>query len=407
MDVAQVRRFPYPYKAMVAICSDLDGTPDRDHYLNIVRFLNTEEDTPAGKGVGLEVGNTIYFDMPDSQFAYWNTDDAGREVVRKLIRSRHIDCFHSFGDLATTREHAKRALTELEEHGCRMECWVDHAVAATNFGADIMRGSGDLQGLPAYHADLTHRHGVRFVWRGRVTSVVGQDCARSINHLVSFRNPVSSARTAAKEMIKGILGRSGNAKFAMHGRNDLARRAQLRDGRTVYEFMRCNPHFGGVAAGDTADGFGDVLTDTLLQRIIQRGGTSILYTHLGKTREPGTVFSLKTIKALHNLADAADRGEILVTTTRRLLGFWLARKSVAVTKSREQHEEMVNIDTSSLRKSDMPCDLDGLTVYVENSKNARLFVDGSEIANAQRHPADEQGRESISVPWLPLRFPDW
>jgi hypothetical protein len=103
MDVAQVRRFPYPYKAMVAICSDLDGTPDRDHYLNIVRFLNTEDETPAGKGVGLEVGNTIYFDMPDNQFAYWNTDDLGREIVRKLIHSGHIDCFHSFGDLATTR----------------------------------------------------------------------------------------------------------------------------------------------------------------------------------------------------------------------------------------------------------------------------------------------------------------
>ena len=39
----------------------------------------------------------FYFDMPPDQFAYWNTDDAGREMVRALIRSGHIDCFHSFG----------------------------------------------------------------------------------------------------------------------------------------------------------------------------------------------------------------------------------------------------------------------------------------------------------------------
>jgi len=407
MDVAQVRRFPYPYKAMVAICSDLDGTPDRDHYLNIVRFLNTEDETPAGKGVGLEVGNTIYFDMPDNQFAYWNTDDLGREIVRKLIRSGHIDCFHSFGDLATTREYAQRALRELEEHDCRIECWVDHAVAATNFGADIMKGTGDVRDMPAYHADLTYRHGVRFVWRGRVTSVIGQDQRRSINNLISFQSPVLSVRTAAKELAKGILARTGNSKFAMHGRNDLARLTQLRDGHAVYEFMRCNPHFGGVAAGDTADGFSDVLNDTFLRRVIKRRGTSILYTHLGKTREPGSIFSRETIEALHNLAGAVDQGEILVTTTRRLLGFWLAKKSIVITKSREQQDEMIYIDTSSLRESDMPCDLGGIAIYVEDSKSARLFVDGVEIVDLQRNAKDEQGRQSISLPWSPLHFPAW
>jgi len=407
MDVAQIRRFPYPYKAMVAICSDLDGTPDRDHYLNIIRFLNTEDETPAGRGVGLEVGNTLYFDMPDNQFAYWNTDDLGREIVRNLIRSGHIDCFHSFGDLATSREHAKRALHELEEHDCRIECWVDHAVAATNFGADIMRGSGDVRDTPAYHADLSYRHGVRFVWRGRVTSVIGQDRRRSINNLFSLRNPASSVRTAAKELAKGILARTGNSKFAMHGTNDLARQAHLRDGHPVCEFMRCNPHFGGVSAGDTADGFGEVLNDTFLERLIDRRGSSILYTHLGKTHEPGSIFGRNIVEALHKLADAADQGEILVATTRRLLGFWLARKSIVVTKSCDKQVETVQIDTSSLRESDMPCDLGGIAIFVEDSKSARLFIDGVEIVDLQRNPADEQGRQSISLPWSPLHFPGW
>jgi hypothetical protein len=283
---------------------------------------------------------------------------------------------------------------------------VDHAVAATNFGADNMRGSGDVRDMPAYHADLSYRHGVRFVWRGRVTSMIGQDRRRSINNLFSLRNPVSSVRTAAKELAKGILARTGNSKFAMHGRNNLARQAQLRDGHLVYEFMRCNPHFGGVSAGDTADGFGEVLNDTFLERLISRRGFSILYTHLGKTREPGSIFGRNTVAALHKLAGAADQGEILVTTTRRLLGFWLARKSIVVTKSREQQDEMVYIDTSSLREMDMPCDLGGIAIYVENSKFARLFIDGVEIVDLQRNPIDEQGRQSVSLPWLPLQFPE-
>jgi hypothetical protein len=29
----KLRRFPYPYRAMLAICSDLDETPDRHVYL--------------------------------------------------------------------------------------------------------------------------------------------------------------------------------------------------------------------------------------------------------------------------------------------------------------------------------------------------------------------------------------
>ena len=105
---APLRWLPYPYGAMVAICSDLDGTPDRNAYWQIMRFLNTAENTAMGPGVNLEVGNSIYFDMPPDQFAYWNTDEAGRQMARALIHSGHIDCLHSHGELATSRDHARR-----------------------------------------------------------------------------------------------------------------------------------------------------------------------------------------------------------------------------------------------------------------------------------------------------------
>ena len=405
MSSPTIRPFPYPYKAMLAICSDLDETPDSDRYFEIARFLNTTEETAAGTGVGLEVGNTIYFDMPDDQFAYWNTDDVGREKVRKLIRSGHIDTFHSFGDLATTREHAQRALNELQEHGCRIECWVDHAVAPTNVGADIMQGRGDICGDPAYHADLSYEHGVRFVWRGRVTSVIGQDRRRHVPGLVSLRNPVATARTTAIEIAKGVLGRRGNSKFEMHGTNNLARETQLRDGRTVLEFMRCNPHWGGLSTGDTGDGLADVLTDKFLNRLVKRRGSSILYTHLGKTRFPDTLFNPATAAALRQLADARNRGDILVTTTRRMLVFWLLKQYLTVSISGQQSTESVHINTGALRELEMPCELDGLTIYVRNSQTARLFVDGEEISGLQRNTADDRGQQSVSIPWRPLEFP--
>jgi hypothetical protein len=225
-----LRPFPFPYRAALAICSDLDETPSAVAYLETARFLNTTEPTALGTGVGLEAGNTIYFDMPAGQFSYWNADDRGRGEVRALIRSGHVDCLHSFGDLATTRAHAGRALDELARHDCALGVWVDHGVAVSNFGADIMQGQGDVVGSAAYHADLTMDFGIQYVWRGRVTSVIGQNVPRRLAAIASRAHPVASAVTVLKESAKGALARLGSAKYRAHGSNDLAWSSQLRSG---------------------------------------------------------------------------------------------------------------------------------------------------------------------------------
>jgi len=406
MNAAELRAFPFPYKAMMTICSDLDKTPDSTRYFEIARFLNTDAETSAGKGVGLEVGNTIYFNMPNDQFAYWNTDDAGREMVRNLIRSGHIDCFHSFGDLAKNRDYAERALEELEKHGCRIECWVDHAAAPTNFGPDIMQGTGDIRGAPAYHADLTYEYGVRFVWLGRVTSIIGQNRSRSLRSLFSIGNPIASARTVAVEAAKGAFAKMGDVKYAMHGRNDVLRPVTLRDGHRVFEFMRCNPYWAGVSQGETANALGDVMTSAFLERLVQRQGVCILYTHLGKTDYPDTLFSEETIAALRRLADVANRGDLLVTTTRRVLGYCVAMQHIEAELVEVDSGETIFIDTSALNEQNMPCDLSGVTFYVKHSQSARIYVDGVEAVEVQRNAADECGHQSISIPWHPLSFPE-
>ncbi len=267
-----LRPWPYPYEAALAICSDLDETPTADDYFDMMRLLNTTETTRLGTGVGLEVGNSIYFDMPPSQFWYWNGDARAREAVRALILSGHVDCLHSFGDLASTRAHAGRALDELARHGCSMKVWVDHAVAPSNFGPDIMRGSGDVEGSPAYHADLTCAFGIEYVWRGRVTSVIGQDVPRRLGGIAQWRHPAASSMTAAKEAAKGWLGRAGSVRYISHRANDLLWTSRLRSGQTVNEFLRANPSWAGISVHETADGLGEVMTGSFLDRLVSRGG---------------------------------------------------------------------------------------------------------------------------------------
>lgn len=278
----KISRIPYPYKAMLAICSDLDETPDEKAYFELMRFLNTAEDTSCGKGINLEIGNSIYFSMPKGQFSYWNTDDAGRNKIHTLIRSGHIDCLHSLGDLIDTRKEVVTAFDALERNGCKLNVWVDHAVAPTNFGADIMHGHGDDIKHSAYHADLALKHGIRYVWTGRVTSVIGQDRPFSLRGIANWRYPVQSLDTLLREYVKHVIGHFKPYKYAMHVKNDLTGPYCLRDGQMVTSFLRCNPHWGGISSYDRGDGIHEIFTIKFFERLIARRGCAFFILILEK-----------------------------------------------------------------------------------------------------------------------------
>jgi hypothetical protein len=402
------RAFPYPFRAMMSICSDLDETPDEGVYRETIRFLNGTKTTAMGPGLGLEVGNTMYFDMPKGQFSYWNAGEKGRDIVRLLMRSGHIDCLHSFGDLATSRAHAEKALEELERHGCKLRVWVDHGVAPSNFGSDIMRGAGDVPASASYHADLTFGYGVRYVWVGRVTSVVGQDVPRRLKNIFDAAHPFASGKTLLKEGVKDLLAETVGGKYAMHAGNNVLREVALRDGRRTLEFIRCNPHPGGISSCDTADGLGCVLTPKVLDLLEERGGACILYTHLGKVRDRENPLRGETLIALRNLAERVRGGRILLTTTRRLLEYASTRRSLGFRVTREGDWTLLHLEgpageDPAGREAAAP---EGWTFYVEDPEKTRLFHNGLEVPALNRNPSDSTGNRSVSVPWTPLRMPE-
>jgi hypothetical protein len=398
----QRRAVPYPYRAALAICSDLDETADLEVYVETLRFLNGERATRFGDGVDLEVGNTIYFDMPPGHFSYWNTTDRGRAMIRELIRSGHIDCLHSFGDLAATRAHAARALDELSRHDCRLQVWIDHAVAPSNFGADIMRGQGDVAGSPVFHADLTCSFGIEYVWRGRVTSVAGQGVARQLRGIATRKHPVVSTLTVLKEACKGAVGSAVSGKYEMHATNAVLRAVALRSGHRVYEFLRCNPHSRGVSCGETASGIAEVLVDSTLQRLVDRGGFCVLYTHLGKGADPRHPISSASAAAFRRLASYSSGDRILVTTTRRLLGYCRAVEEIDWSAS--MRGDWLRIDVSTGSPAVPRSDLEGLTFYVPDPDRAIVLVDGIP-QTIQSNPRDQTGRFSVSLPRRRLTFP--
>ena len=393
-----VRDLPYPYAAMLSICSDLDETPDAETYLLTSRFLNTKDQTRFGEGVGLEVGNTIYFYMSPADFSYWNASEAARATIRDLIRSGHVDCIHSFGDTASERAQAQHTLAHLDEHGCKIRVWIDHAVARTNFGADIMQGAGDLAGDPAYHADLTLDYGVRYIWRGRVTSMQGQDVPTDVGGIWRSSHPLGSLVTWGKETAKVCAAKLGNSKYGMHGKNRLLHDVALRDSRQAVEFLRTNPHPLGVSAGDNAEGLAAALSDEFLDRLVARRGKAIVYTHLGKRIDRQSGFPASTRAALEKLAGRMRSSEVLVTTTERILDYadltyrlrWTASDAGEVT------EISLETGTSDPR-------FDGLSFVVPAQRTYQVLHNGKPLPILR---AEMPGnRETILyVPWTKRQY---
>jgi len=278
----------------------------------------------------------------------------------------------------------------------------------TNFGSDIMHGHGDELGHPAYHADLTIDYGIRYVWRGRVTSTIGQVIPANLRGVFNWRHPMASGRTLLTEAAKRRLASRGDVKYAMHGPNETLRPITLRDGRPVYEFMRCNPHWGGVSSCDQGRHIGEVLTDSFLNRLVERSGICILYTHLGKIDNPGVPFDGKAITGFRRLAEAFRGGKILVTTTRRLLGYCRAVREIMYNSVYNRDVLSIHVNTRSTKPKIAGLsmkDLDGLTLYVLDPSLTSVVIDGKEITAVRYNPPDHTSRPSVSLPWPKLEFP--
>ena len=396
-----LRKYPYPYSAMLAICSDLDETPNKDIYFETARYLNTTEETSLGKGVGLEVGNTIYFDMPEHNFSYTNTDDDGRQKIHQLIESGYIDCLHSFGDFVDDRALIEKYWKIIQSGKRKIEVWVDHAQAPTNLDNDIMQGQGAEVGKPAYHSDLTVQSGgLPFIWKGRVTSCVAQNTKRSYQALFNKKQIKASLKTIALEFTKGWFARLGNQKYAMHKDNKVLQQSTLVDGTIVNEFMRCNPSWGGVSCFDQAREIHHVLTKKMLDTLVDKEGCSVLYSHLGKVNSVLEPFTNKTREAFELLAQYQNNHKILTVTTRRLLGYNRTVNELKFEIKKVIGEVQIHLTTAYQGE-----DLNGLTWYVEEPETTSLYINGSKYNDLVINKKNDKQQASVSIQWCNLTFP--
>ena len=406
-----LRQFPHPFRAALTICSDIDGTDTVEKFLAIQSFLNTERDTDMGPGIGLEIGNSFFPLIHNDTFSYLSSRPTDRAVIRDLIKAGYIDCMHSYGYGVNSRRQVIRVLDALEQDGCKIPVWVNHSGAETNLGPDPSPGLGDVVGSPAYHADITLAHGVRFAWMGRGTNLVGQEAPITVRALARIYDPAHRRPTAQdtlREILKIALAKAGSRRYAIHRHNRLIELAHLRDGRPVYEFNRCHNHWNKPRPDSTRLPY--MLRPEVLQALKAVQGYMIAYTHLGMNTHSRPYFSPPVQAALRRLAEEYRAGEIYVTTTSRLLTMCLTQRLLDWScQPVSEHGVKITIHRINDRLSGprLPTldELQGIAFYVPDRRQASIFLGDKEITRVERNPRDHTGRESVMIARTFLTYP--
>lgn len=402
------RRLPYPFRSALAICSDIDETDSLEEFLTIQNFLNTKNATDIGMGVGLglEIGNSFFPFTTDSPFALISNNPADKEVIIDLIKIGYIDFIHSFNE--ANRREIQEVTNILSNSGCKLDVWVNHAKATTDLGYHEWC-LGDNINSNHYHTDFSIKTlGYRFVWTGGVSSIVGQGVPLSLH---SFFNALdrehlaqSLYRNVFKEICKYLLSFVGG-KYSNRKHNDLVYPIRLEDGQYAFGFVRSNVSYRGIGPGADSAGLADILREDIFKELNESGGYMIIYTHIGKNNSY-PYFSKATQKALRLLEREYRNGNIYVTTTAKLLRYYVNSKYLIWHSSINGNERNIYISCISdpVRGSFVPTidDLRGITFYTDDPANTHILLQDKAVIEIVSNENDYTNRKSVMIPLTSL-----
>ena len=425
-----LRKYPYPFEGALAICNDIDCTTFED-FIEMHRFLNTSQDTPWGKGLSLEIGDSFWMFsvQPENDPGFSHFDGIKTELMpntaqmRAFLRAGYLDALHTYGNFTQRggfhRNLALSIADEFEKEGFRVPVWINHGdlhnfqnissdTYTSGLGDKLFRENSDGTRTPnlEYHTDLFSRLGIRYVWIGDLTVIFAQNrrALRAEHFLATMKY---KGRKCWKDELKDLI------LTMLHGKleriffvdNSLCRPYILNDGQTVRRFVRV-----GIHGRDYIDDLEWLLSDAILSSIVRRGGASIIFIHMGKRRElMGPLFPDIALEGLIRLKRWNTDGKIFVTTTSRLLNY--LNLNVFIDYKTQVAEKRISIYLNpnhyleNFLMAQSEIDFSGLTFYVPLGYDCSIYHNSQQIP-VIANPPDYTGRISISIPWRSLNPDD-
>lgn len=403
-----VRKFPFPFKSMLAISSDLDNTHSLKVYSEMMKFLNTDTETSFGRGFGLEVGNSFWFynGTQTPQVSYFSqltqNETSFSGFCRELWKSGHIDTLHTFGnfdDGGFHRKYAEAGIKELQNHGVTIPVWINHGTKKNtqNIGCDDSF-QGAVRDTNTYHMDITKDAGIRYYWVGRMTHVIGQNAKRNVNIL---------SKTLLQNVINSVKYRSINASFLSYPDNQIMHPSLLQDGSQVWDFQRWINAWGRETLLDIHD-FIIQINPSVIKTLIRNEGMMILYTHFNENLIFKEGIPQKLQIALQNIKTQFDSGKLLVATVSRLLNYIEISTYISFDIIDKNNRKIIVINqilnTPIGGRNITLSDLMGLTFYYLGDIPPQVRFMGQEVQFNKNSP-DKTGMLSISIPWKMLEYP--
>jgi len=402
-----LRAFPYPYKAGLAICSDIDGC-DQKTFVKIHRYLNTNEQELA-----LPVADSFFgVGQEDGQMAYFCRDgvtpSSDAAFIRQAIRDGLIDSLHTWGDFNNKppepfvlKTVAENLTKDLLKYKLSIKIWINHGDPSNcqNISCRLHPSyQGDNPVSPFYTGNFIQHIGIKYCWRSELLT---WPLSGKLT-LMSFLSKL--AKNSIKNMVKIMLGKRNQIRSAYQMVN-LGLTRTLQDGNRIIEFTRFNQQPNGVWTLPTRHTLHNALNRKVFRNLMKQNAYLILYVHLGLPRKTGRrLFPWEDHNALKALAKHYHAGRIWVAPTTVLLNYWLFNQKLNYDISVKNGN--IRIDLGSI---DDPVsgayflekeELAGICFYTPTPEKTSIRLNGSPLKTVINKP-DHTCQSSVSIPLLP------
>lgn len=384
-----VRPYPFPAKAWLTLSNDPDNTRWPD-WQELHRIIFEELELPFADSVFIKSYNEILKEQVDL---------AGHPEI--LAKHAH-DTLHTWGDYQWAgargfhRPDAVEALATIKGLGFTPRVWIDHSYFQGNmlhvsrYGSMPMISdrSGHSYPNPAYTLDLVKEAGVRYLWDGTITPVLGQDRPMSSWQLHRAREQ-STTRVAMRRGQEVLRSWLGDERPRYH--NEAHHAHHFPDGQVFRVFQR----YGHWDDADV-DGLARTLAPERMDELIAMGGTCIAYTHLGKRNasrgDSDSHVPAATVNALRHVRRRWKEGSLAVSSTSRMLDYLVLRDRIIV----DTAANTVDLRPDGITfQTLMPNDLAGhrFTVRSVKADGLRVLCDGKEVQAELK----DNGPEGVTI----------
>jgi len=390
------RPWPYPYKGGLAISNDVEFM-SFEYFELLMEFLNTENETLLGKGLGINVTSSFFF-YSANQYNFCFSDGIGNKLKKKPYSSRieeylqsgWIDTIHAYGDFdgvgGFQRELAQAYYEAMEELGVTIEVFTNHGSSdnVQNVGTDAGYHKGDQRNNIAYHADLMKLNGIRYIWT---------------DSMVVEKN-IPTKKSQAKKYIRKYI----NYIKGIHERSNsrLTFSETLQDGNEFRGFTRFRST--GLNAPNLSS-LGAQLDQIDWDSFYHSAGGLIIYQHLGVLYRAArqcikaSVDGIKSrpeifLRPFYQLEKEVKEGRLWMEGLAWFLNYVEMVESTQIIKHDNGVYELMG-DTNGKTAASY---FQGLTIYT-NPNNPIILKYKNQKINFIYNGPDSSGQYSVTVPF--------